>query len=195
MALRRGFKSEAERIARRLRRELDLPAASSVSPFQIAELLGIEVRAGDELLPRHRFVELAQIQDDAFSACTLNPTDERIVVIYNPLSSPARRSSDVSHELAHIVLDHELSRIEKLGDFEFLSCDPVQEEEARWLSGCLLLPRELLLREARNKSSAIDIAEKYCVSESMARYRLNVTGVVRQVKAWDSRKRASRATH
>ena len=189
MALRRGFKSEAERVARRLRRDLDLPAASPVSPDDIAGYLGIEVRAGDELLSRDRFIELARIQKDAFSACTLNPTEERIVVVYNPLSSPARRVSDVSHEIAHVLLDHELSRIEKLGDFEFLSCDPAQEEEARWLSGCLLLPRELLLSEARRKSKPKDIAEKYSVSETMARYRLNVTGVLRQVESANARRR------
>lgn len=192
MALKRGFKSEAERIARRLRRDLELPPASSVSPEDIAEMLGIEVRGGDELLPRDRFVELAHIQKDAFSACTLNPSEDRIVVVYNPLSSPARRASDVSHEIAHVLLDHELSKIDKLGDFEFLSCDPDQEDEARWLSGCLLLPRELLLREARNRASAKEIAEKYRVSQQMARYRLNVTGVLRQVNSRTPRRKAGR---
>lgn len=192
MALRRGFKSEAERIARRLRQELDLPASSPISPDDIAEYLGIEVRAGDDLLPRDRFVELARIQKDAFSACTLNPTDGRIVVVYNPLSSHARRVSDVSHEIAHVVLKHELSRIERLGDFEFLSCDPIQEEEARWLSGTLLLPRELLLKEAWKGSTPSQIARKYCVSEQMARYRLNVTGVLKQINSRKPRRKAQR---
>ena len=50
MALRRGFKSEAERIARRVRADLGVSATQSVAPEHIAELLGIEVRAGDELL-------------------------------------------------------------------------------------------------------------------------------------------------
>ena len=41
----------------------------------------------------------------------------------------------MAHELAHTILKHELSRVEKLGDVTFLSCDPTQEEEAVWLSG------------------------------------------------------------
>ena len=70
------------------------------------------------------------------------------------------------------------------------SCDPTQEEEAAWLSGCLLLPRSLLLAEVRRGSDARDIANKYGVSERMAQYRLDVTGVVRQNQAAMKRRRA-----
>ena len=183
MALRRGFKSEAERIARDVRTELGMKAAQSVEPEVLAKLLGIEVRAGDELITRERFSELENIQPDSFSACTLRPSPDRLVVVYNPLSAESRRRSDVAHELAHALLDHDLSRVERLGDVTFLSCDPTQEEEASWLSGCLLLPRTLLLAEVRRGSGAKDIAKKYGVSERMAQYRLDVTGVVRQNQA------------
>ena len=192
MALRRGFKSEAEEIAKRVRAELGMGVAQSVAPEVLAELLGIEIRAGDELIPHERFVELKQIQDDAFSACTFRPSADRVVVVYNPLSAKSRRRSDLAHELAHILLDHELSRIETLGDVTFLSCDATQEEEAVWLSGCLLLPRALLLAEVRRGSSTRDIARKCGVSEDMARYRLNVTGVVKQNQALLKKRRSRR---
>ena len=183
MALRRGFKSEAERIVRRVQTELGLSAADPIPPERVAELLGIEVIAGDELLPRQRFVELQNIQPDAFSACTLRPSPDRVVIVHNPLSSESRQNSDVAHELAHTLLDHELSRVQRLGDVTFLSCDPIQEEEAAWLSGCLLLPRALLLAEVRRGAEAKVIAQKHGVSERMAQYRLDVTGVVRQNQA------------
>ena len=189
MALRRGFKSEAERIARGVRSEMGLNAAKSVAPEDLASLLGIEVRAGDELVPRERFRELERIQPESFSACTLRPSPERVVVVYNPLSARSRRSSDLAHELAHILLDHELSRLEKLGDVTFFSCDAIQEEEAGWLSGCLLLPRALLLVEVRRGTSAKEIAKKCGISEQMAQYRLNVTGVLRQKRAIQKRSR------
>lgn len=192
MALRRGFKSEAEEIAKRVRAELGMSAAQSVAPEVLAELLGIEVRAGDELIPLERFVELKQLQDDAFSACTFRPSADRVVVVYNPLSAESRRRSDLAHELAHVLLDHELSRIETLGDVTFLSCDTTQEEEAVWLSGCLLLPRALLLAEVRRGSSEKEIARKCGVSEGMARYRLNVTGVVKQNQAFLKKSRSRR---
>ena len=183
MALRRGFKSEAERIAQRVRTALGKGSDESVFPEELARLLGVEVRAGDELIPRKRFEDLRRLQPNAFSACTFRPSPDRTVVVFNPLSSTARQTSDLAHELAHIVLSHELSRVERLGDVTFLTCDPVQEEEAAWLGGCLLLPRALLLAETRKGASVDDIAEKCRVSEDMARYRLNVTGVLRQHKA------------
>ncbi len=191
MALRRGFKSEAERIARDVRTELGMKAAQSVDPEILAKLLGIEIRAGDELIPRERFKKLKDIQPDAFSACTLRPSPDRVVVVYNPLSVRPRQRSDIAHELAHTLLEHELSRVERLGDITFLTCDPTQEEEAGWLSGCLLLPRALLLAEVRRGSSAKDIAKKCGVSEPMAQYRLDVTGVVRQNQSFLRKQRAS----
>ena len=192
MALRRGFKSEAERIARSVRVDLGIGAAQTVTPEMLAELLGIEIRAGDELIPRKRFTELEKVQPGAFSACTFRPSTDRVVVVYNPLSAKSRQRSDLAHELAHTLLEHELSRVEKLGDVTFLSCDPTQEEEAAWLSGCLLLPRALLLSEIRRGSGAGDIANKYGVSERMAQYRLGVTGVVRQNQALMKKRRARR---
>ena len=168
---------------------MGLSATESVEPKSIAELLGVEVRAGDELIPRERFEELREIQPDAFSACTLRPSPDRMVVVYNPLSPKTRQKSDVAHELAHTLLDHELSQVRKLGGVTFLSCDPVQEEEAAWLSGCLLLPRASLLAEIQKGASAIDIAKKHGVSERMAQYRLDVTGVVRQSQASAKKRR------
>lgn len=192
MALRRGFKSEAEGIARGVRVDLGIGASQSVTPEMLADLLGIEIRAGDELIPRRRFTELEKVQPGAFSACTFRPSADRVVVVYNPLSAKSRQRSDLAHELAHTLLEHELSRVEKLGDVTFLSCDPTQEEEAAWLSGCLLLPRALLLLETRRGSDARDIAKKYGVSERMAQYRLGVTGVLRQNQAAMEKRRTGR---
>ena len=191
MALRRGFKSEAEGIARRVQTDLGLNATQSVAPEDLAELLGIEVRAGDDLIPRKRFEELQQIQPDAFSACTLRPSPDRLVVVYNPLSSDNRRRSDLAHELAHALLEHDLSRLEKLGEVTFLSGDNDQEDEASWLAGCLLLPRALLLAEVRKGVGPEEIAQKCGVSESMAQYRLNVTGVSRQRQALQQKSRSA----
>ena len=189
MALRRGFKSECERLAERIREATHLSTGAPVSPQTLAQHLDVELIAGDDLLPASRFEELRELQDDAFSACTFQPTDGRTVVVYNPLSSDGRRNSDVAHELAHILLGHELSRVETIGDSTFLSCDPRQEEEATWLAGCLLLPRDLLLAEVRHRSTAAAIAKKYGVTQAMATFRINVTGVLRQAR----RKRPVRA--
>lgn len=175
-----------------VRADLSLSRTDPVPLDELAKSLGVEIIAGDELVPRSRFVELDQIQADCFFACTLRPSPGRVVVVFSPTSEFTRRKSDIAHELAHILLNHDLSRIEKLGGITFLSCDPVQEEEAGWLSGSLLLPRDLLTIEVRNELDAEKIAEKHGVSVQMARYRLNATGVFRQNAARLKKKGSAR---
>ena len=181
MTLRRGFKAEAERLAEDVRGDMGLAPDEPAVPRAVAAHLGVEVRMGDELVSRARFAELEQIQPGAFSACTFRPSAERVVVVLNPLSSDARRNSDLAHELAHVLLNHELSRLERVADLSFLVCDADQEEEAAWLSGCLLLPRLLLLSHLRRGVTAHDLAAQLCISEHMVTYRINVTGVRRQL--------------
>ena len=84
------------------------------------------------------------------------------------LSLVGRRRSDQAHELAHIILDHGVRTLERVGTMQFLTCDVEQEEEAIWLGGCLLLPRPLLLRAAKEGRSSSEITERYEVSEPMA---------------------------
>jgi Zn-dependent peptidase ImmA (M78 family) len=180
MALRRGFKAEAERVAESVRQELGLSADQQVQPRQIAEHLGIEVFDADQLVARARLEELEQIQAGAFSACTFRPSPTRTVIVVNPLHSPARQSSDLAHELAHLLLDHELSRLQQMDGMSFLACDASQEEEADWLCGCLLLPRALLLKLVRQHYTPAKIAEELNISKQMATWRINVTGVRRQ---------------
>lgn len=191
MVLRRGFKSEAELIAGDVRKKLGVGSSESVTPKMIADLLGIKIHAGDDLIRFEKFKELEELQPGAFSACTLQPNGKEKVIVYNPLCAKSRTRSDLAHELAHILLNHNMSQIVRLGDITFLSCDQTQEEEAAWLSGCLLLPRALLLAEVRRGSDAKAIARSYGVSEKMAQYRLNVTGVVRQHQASKRKRRNS----
>ena len=106
----------------------------------------------------------------------------RTVIVCNPLSELGRTNSDIAHEIAHVLLDHEIREIQQLAGHTFFTCNPEQEEEANWLAGCLLLPRPLLLREAYANSNVDLIAEKHQVSVPMARYRLNTSGVLLQVQ-------------
>lgn len=59
-----------------------------------------------------------------------------------------------------------------------------EEQEANWLSRCLRLPRELLVRALKRGLDAAAIAERNTVSLQMADFRLRTTGVARQATAW-----------
>ena len=179
--MRRGFKSHAERLAAGIRLRHGSKVDEAVPLDGIATDLGVKVVAADELVPRDRLEALSAAQPDAFSAATFRRSDGEVVIVYNPLHSPGRVRSDQAHELAHIILDHSVQTVERAGSLKFLTCDLEQEEEADWLAGCLLLPRELLYVAAGRGLGAAEIAKQYGTSEPMARFRLNASGVLVQL--------------
>lgn len=179
--MRRGFKSEAEKLASTYRQRLGCSEDAPVSLDDLAHELGVDMLSADRLVPLERLRELQRLQDDAFSAATFRRPSGRRVVVYNPLHSAGRTRSNQAHELSHIALEHTLRTVEKVGGMSFLTCDVEQEEEADWLSGCLLLPRSILLAAAYQGKVPAEIAEEHETSESMARFRLNASGVLVQV--------------
>ena len=192
MPLRRGFKTEAERRAKDVWTAMRLPHSDPMDAVKLAEHIGCIVRPADALVDIARLEELNRIQDDAFFACTFELPENRHAIVFNPLMSHTRRNSDIAHEVAHIVLGHRLSRLERLGTVAFLSCDKQQEEEAAWLSGCLLLPRFALIHNLmRKRRKPSTIAKHRVLSNDLVDYRVRVTGVARQVVA-GGRRRVSR---
>src|SRR5215471_2711022 len=103
MALPRGFKARAEKIAEEVRagisaapdRPLDLHALAAARSAKI-------VSAGD-LVALERLQEIERLQAFAFSACTFD-IQSQLVIVYNPIRKPERRASDIAHELAHLFL-------------------------------------------------------------------------------------------
>lgn len=179
--MRRGFKTQAERLATEIRKKHGCADDEPAPLDAVAKDLRIEILPADVLVSRARLEELQKIQPDAFSAATFSRPNGDKVVVYNPLGTEGRIRSNQAHELAHVLLDHKVRTIERVGDLKFLTCDVEQEEEADWFGGCLLLPRELLLKAAFNGMSAQAISDKYKTSEPMARFRLNASGVLVQV--------------
>jgi hypothetical protein len=66
----------------------------------------------------------------------------------------------------------------QIGTMSFFTCDAEEEQEATWLAGCFLLPRELPLRSLRCGMDANAIAAANTVSTQMASFRLRTTGVL-----------------
>lgn len=179
--MRRGFKAEAERTSAEVRTALGVRETERLPLDRLARTLGAELRSAAELVDVSRLEEIEQIQPGAFSACTFE-IGARRVVVWSPLSTPGRITSDVAHELAHLLLKHSVQEMQTVGGLTFFGCDPDEEQEANWLAGCLLLPRKLIVAELRSGSNAAVIAEKYQVSTQMANYRMRVTGAMRQTQ-------------
>ena len=178
--MRRGFKAEAERRSIELRTELGLQPSDHLPLKLLADHLGAELRSAIDLIKLSRLQQIDTLQPGAFSACTFE-IGERRIIVWNPISTPARTRSDIAHELSHLLLQHRVQEVHTVGELTFFGCNPDEEQEANWQAGCLLLPRPLLVSELRRRASVAEIAEKYEVSMQMAQYRIRATGVQRQV--------------
>jgi Zn-dependent peptidase ImmA (M78 family) len=181
VTLRRGFKAEAERDAAQVRRELGLALHDPLNPRDLAAHLGVAVVDAATLVDVTELEELERLQAFAFSAATFDIQDRKIIVV-SPLRNRGRQNSDIAHELAHVMLKHQLSEIRDLNGMPFRTCRPDEEEEATTYGGTLLLPRPLLLSAARRRATVDQIASQYEVTVEMARFRFNSTGVAKQAQ-------------
>lgn len=175
MALRRGFKSEAETIAREIRSEMGLAPHHPLSPWDLAEHLGVPLLTLRALVSAAPDAVRYFLTDGrgAFSAATVFRDAKRLVV-YNDGHSRPRQASDLAHELAHAILLHPPHAAMNENGCRVWSADI--EDEADWLGGVLLVPRDAAVRVARRRLAIDDAALEYAVSEQMMRFRLNVTG-------------------
>ncbi len=182
---RRGFKTWAEETSARVRQKLKLAPTSALDPRILANLLGIAVLTSNDLSElsenvRHR---LARDDADYWSAITVADGGVHLIVT-NPSHPRTRQNSSLAHEIAHIILGHEPSMMfmSPSSGMALRTHNEEQEEEANWLSGCLLLPREALLGIRRRRLSDEEACSEYGVSIAMLRFRLNITGVDVQLR-------------
>lgn len=182
--MERGFKARCEEMARSLRIELGLTRISPLVPNQLASYLNVPVWQVTELeLSKDDLRQLIEVDPDSWSAITV-AVSGREAIIVNPNHRGGRYSSDVMHELAHLLLGHEPNTVffSGDGDIALRGYNGPAEEEANWLAGALLLPREALVWNRRMHVSNQEISQRYCVSEQMVKYRTQVTGLDRQFK-------------
>ena len=184
--LERGFKSWAERTATSLRTELGLGSCDPLGPLVLANYLEVLLWTPQDVpgLPSNALDQLLHNDPWGWSAISVvqNPTT---VVIYNPKHSPGRQSSDIVHELAHLILGHEPAKliVSHDGSFVMRSYDQKDEDQANWLAWSLLLPRDGLVTCKRRRLTAEEIANQFGVTETLVNFRLRMTGVERQVSA------------
>jgi hypothetical protein len=108
----------------------------------------------------------------------------RTIVIYNAKKTPGRQASDIAHELAHVVLDHDPATIilSESVDVSMRSFDQKQEDEANCLAWALLLPRDALFAARIRRMEVSHIADRFGVTESLVQFRLRTTGIDLQLR-------------
>ena len=194
MNFQRGFKSWAERTSQNFRRDFGLQIQSPLDPSLLATHLDVRLCTPKEIpgLPQTVLDQLLKHDPSGWSAVSVYQRD-RGLIIYNPAHSKGRQASDIMHELAHLVLDHKPATVimSQDGALVMRSYDQKQEDEANWLAWCLLLPRDALTQCARRGLSIDAIAEQYGVSKKLVTFRLHVTGVQAQIRAYERLRKRS----
>ncbi len=175
MALRRGFKTEAQQLAKSLRQELGVRVDEPFDPRSIAAHLEIPLIRLSEMKSSAPFAAswYSSKGQSEFSAVTVFNGSKRWI-IYNDSHSPGRQSNDIAHEIAHGVLLHQPGPA-----LDFFGCRNLNkdyEDEANWLGGVLLISDEAALRIVRSKMSMEVATNSYLVSRPLLEYRIRMSG-------------------
>lgn len=174
-----------------VRAEVGLKPVEPLDPRALAEWLEVPVRPisclqGDGIVA---FVEHFQgAGQSMFSAVTIFPDypRHRRVILYNDANTPARQNSDIAHELSHGLLLHDPRHAIVNGCRDY---NRDEEEQANWLAGCLLIPREAAVKLAWSRAPKAQLAAEFGVSEKMFDWRLDMTGARKQVARARQRRR------
>lgn len=175
--LPRGFKAEAERTSERIRRELGLTLHDRLDCHCLAIHLGVRVVPLREMarlgVPTEAVAYLLD-PEAGFSAVTVW-CGGACLLIHNDEHSPERTANDIVHELSHMLQKHPPLPAISLGGCR--DWDDRYEEEANWLAGALLVPRDGAFVHIRRGGSLEDGAIRFGVSLDLFRWRVNATGV------------------
>jgi Zn-dependent peptidase ImmA (M78 family) len=166
------------------RQELGLNPLEPLDPVRYAEHVGIHILSFDELsLPITARRQLLEVDNASWSGMTIRESG-LVCVLVNPTHSWERQASTMMHELAHILLKHAPVRVDvsPLGILLVSEYSEDDEDEADWLSGALLLPRDALKHYRERGWPATETAAHFGVSLQMYEWRIRMTGVEKQMR-------------
>jgi len=111
--MQRGFKTEARKLALELRAELLLDAFGQFDPYALAVEYGILVfrlsDLGQDPAARAAAAHYGHDGSATFSAA-LVPAGSTRLILDNDAHDSKRRRNSVSHEMSHLVLEHEFGQ-------------------------------------------------------------------------------------
>lgn len=178
-------KAALARLAAEVREnELKANLNERICPYDLADLYGVAVYTLQGLAKSGCSPEAIEfftsVRPEAWSAA-LVPNGTGQFIVENNAHTTRRRRSNIAHEMAHLLLEHEFDRI--LFTNGNRGCaNPTSkemEDQAAELSGELLLPAAGARRAAAYGRSDDQVADQFDVSTEFARWRMNVTGARR----------------
>ena len=166
------------------RKALGLDAIAPLNPAQYAAHIGVHILTLEELgLSDSARRQLLEVDSRSWSGMAIRESGLTGVFV-NPTHPPERRASTMMHELSHVVLKHVPIRVDvsSAGILLVSEYSEDDEEEANWLSGALLLPREALKHYRGKGWQPARIKMHFGVSDDMYTWRIRMTGVEVQMR-------------
>jgi len=171
--MKRGFKANSTRLALEIRAEFHVAIEGQFDPYEFAVEYGIPV------------VELGTLEGparDHFYHSTSGTLSGALIkngngfaILDNDAHPTTRRRATISHEISHYLLEHEFASVLSSNE-RGCGIEAEQEEEAKFLSGELLIPTEGAIRHALKGRGDEQVARFHGVSGELARWRMNVSG-------------------
>jgi Zn-dependent peptidase ImmA (M78 family) len=189
---RRGFKTWCETVAAQKRRALNVPPNAPLDPTLVAKDMGVAVVYVEQVpnLDHDTLDHLTKRDPDAWSAVTVCSKHKYLIVL-NSAHPKTRQSNSLMHELAHIIIGHKPARLDITPDGMMIlsTYDKNNEDEANWLAGALLLPREALLHARKRGLTNEEAATHFGCSVKLFTFRVNTTGVDVQLRRTGKKQR------
>lgn len=181
--MRRGFKAHAERLSLDTRNRLNISNDTAIDPVALAQSKGCLVWTPEDV-PEFDLSHLTQLtisDPNSWDAVTIKEGDCTVIVVNNTRPA-ARQANTIMHEWAHLELKHKPSRVDEFENGLLLLSDYPKdlEDEADWLSGAMLAPRDGLVNLRKRGLNDDQIAETFGISSQLATWRLRMTGIDRQ---------------
>lgn len=180
---RYGFKEEANRYAERYRAEMNISKFDPLDAFAMADHLCIPIFEIDDFETNLSQSDFERLKDpDHFNAMWMPNCAGEKIIIHNNHHSVKRQQSNLMHELAHIILGHEISKEAAMlcAVYGLHYFNQQQELEAKFLGSCLQITKPGMLWAIKRKNIE-QISDYYNASVDMVQFRANSLGLARRL--------------
>ena len=169
-----------QELARDERASLGIGDHEALDPYSLCEEHGVSVFTVESLRSFGASSEAIQhftsVNTGTWSAA-LVPIGSARIIIENEAHAPVRRRSSIAHELGHFLLEHKFQGA-LLGEDHKRQFDALQEKQATFLSGELLIPEVAARRAAYRGWNNERVARAFNVSTQFAQMQMKGARVV-----------------
>lgn len=172
----KGEPARLELCALAAKRALGVALTAALDPWAAAEQVGVPVESREyiERQPQEVRDQLLIHGRSGWSAMTMI-FDGEPVILMNPTHDRRRQKATLAEELAHIVMGHPPSALDRASGIR--TYDQEVEGEAYGVGGAMVLPYSQLFPLAKRATPARVIAARFEVSEQFTNYRINRSGL------------------